>query len=150
MHRGWGCTWNFLPSPRTSSAPTSSRYFHDVFHTPISEFKPSTNVRRAYSYSDRPGDNSPNVFNKLSWMRQLGVLVSPREMPDLNTIEDLTSAIWGKLSKVISVPGLTTPPLSAARRSRQARRLKGAVPIGIAAAIGRIGEMELVDGVACE
>jgi hypothetical protein len=41
-------------------------------------------------------------------MRQLGVLLSPREMSDLNTIKDLTSAIWGKLSKVISVSGLST------------------------------------------
>jgi hypothetical protein len=84
------------------------RYFHDVFGTPISEFKPSTNVRNAYSYSDRAWSQLANVFNKLSWMRQLGVLLSPREMPDLNTIEDLTSAIWGKLSKVISVSGLST------------------------------------------
>ena len=84
------------------------RYFHDVFGTPISEFKPSTNVHNAYSYSDRAWSQLANVFNKLSWMRQLGALLSPREMPDLNTIEDLTSAIWGKLSKVISVSGLST------------------------------------------
>ena len=84
------------------------RYFHDVFHTPSSEFKPITNVRKAYSYSDQAWRQLANVFNKLSWMRQLGVLLSPREMPDLNTIEDLTSAIWGKLSKVISVSGLST------------------------------------------
>ena len=79
-----------------------------MFGTPISEFKPSTNVRNAYSYSYRAWSQLANVFNKLSWMRQLGVLLSPREMPDLNTIEDLTSAIWGKLSKVISVSGLST------------------------------------------
>ena len=84
------------------------RYFHDVFGTPISEFKPGTKVRKAYSYSDRTWRQLANVFNKLSWMRQLGVLLSPREMPDLNTIEDLTSAIWGRLSKVISVSGLST------------------------------------------
>ena len=84
------------------------RYFHDVFGTPISEFKPGTKVRSAYSYSDRAWRQLANVFNKLSWMRQLGVLLSPREMPDLNTIEDLTSAIWGKLSKVVSVSGLST------------------------------------------
>ncbi len=84
------------------------RYFHDVFGTPASEFKPSTKVRNAYSYSDRAWSQLANVFNKLSWMRQLGVLLSPREMPDLNTIEDLTSAIWGKLSKVVSVSGLST------------------------------------------
>ena len=84
------------------------RYFHDVFGTPIPEFKPDTKVRKAYSYSDRAWRQLANVFNKLSWMRQLGVLLSPREMPDLNTIEDLTSAIWGRLSKVISVSGLST------------------------------------------
>jgi hypothetical protein len=84
------------------------RYFHDVFHTPISAFKPSTNVHNAYSYSDRAWSQLANVFNKLSWMRQLGVLLSPREMPDLSTIEDLTSAIWGKLNKVVSVTGLST------------------------------------------
>jgi hypothetical protein len=84
------------------------RYFHDVFGTPTSAFKPGTNVRSAYSYSDRAWSQLANVFNKLSWMRQLGALLSPREMPALKTIEDLTGAIWGKLSKVISVSGLTT------------------------------------------
>jgi hypothetical protein len=84
------------------------RYFHDVFHTPISAFKPSTNVRSAYSYSDRAWDQLADIFNKLSWMRQLGVLLSPREMSDLNTIENLTSAIWGKLNKVVSVTGVST------------------------------------------
>jgi hypothetical protein len=39
------------------------RYFHDVFHTPISAFKPGTNVRNAYSYSDRAGAQLANVFN---------------------------------------------------------------------------------------
>jgi hypothetical protein len=83
------------------------RYFHDVFHTPISAFKPGTNVRNAYSYSDRAWRQLANVFNKLSWMRQLGELLSPREMPGLKTIEDLTGAIWGRLSKVVSVSGLS-------------------------------------------
>jgi hypothetical protein len=40
-------------------------------------------------------------------MRQLGVLLSPREMPGLKTIEDLTGAIWGRLNKVVSVSGLS-------------------------------------------
>ena len=84
------------------------RYFHDVFHTPISEFKPSTNVRNAYSYSDRAWAQLANVFNKLSWMRQLGVLLSPREMPGLKTIDDIVNAIWSKLNKVVSVSGLST------------------------------------------
>jgi len=84
------------------------RYFHDVFGDPISEFKPSTDVRAAYSYSDPAWRQLANVFNKLSWMRQLGVLLAPTEMPALSTIEELTSAIWGKLSKVISVSGLST------------------------------------------
>lgn len=90
------------------------RYFHDVFHTPISAFKPGTNVRSAYSYSDRAWSQLANVFNKLSWMRQLGVLLSPREMGALKTFEDLTSAIWGKLNKVVSVSGLS-PRLEAGR-----------------------------------
>jgi hypothetical protein len=90
------------------------RYFHDVFHTPVSAFKPGTNVRNAYSYSDRAWSQLANIFNKLSWMRQLGVLLSPREMPGLNTIEDLTSAIWGRQAKVISVTGLS-PRFVAAR-----------------------------------
>jgi hypothetical protein len=85
-----------------------------VFHTPIGAFKPGTNVRTAYSYSDRAWSQLANVFNKLSWMRQLGVLLSPREMPGLNTIEDLTSAIWGKLAKVISVTGMS-PRIAATR-----------------------------------
>ena len=84
------------------------RYIHDVFGTPISAFKPGTKVRNAYSYSDRAWRQLANVFNKLSWMRQLGVLLSPREMPGLNTIDDLTATIWGKLSKIVSVSGLST------------------------------------------
>lgn len=84
------------------------RYFHDVFHDPISAFKGSTNVRKAYSYSDRAWHQLANVFNKLSWMEQLDVILSPREMPDLKTIDDLTNAIWGKLNKVVSVSGLGT------------------------------------------
>ena len=84
------------------------RYFHDVFHTPPSEFKPSTNVRKAYSYSDRAWAQLANVFNKLSWMRQLGALLSPREMPGLKTIDDIVNAIWGKLNKIVSVAGLST------------------------------------------
>jgi hypothetical protein len=50
-------------------------------------------------------------------MRQLGVLLSPREMPGLNTIDDLTAAIWGKLNKVVSVTGLS--PRLEARRVRK-------------------------------
>lgn len=80
-------------------------YFHDVFGTPLSAFKPDTNVRSAYSYSDRAWRQLANVFNKLSWMRELGVLLSPRAMPGLNTIDDIVNAIWGGLNKVISVPG---------------------------------------------
>jgi len=111
------------------------RYFHDVFGTPISAFKPSTNVRNAYSYSDQAWDQLADIFNKLSWMRQLGVLLSPREMPDLGTIEDLTGAIWGKLNKVVSVAGLSArlearaiktlaAPKSAARAKRKAAKPK--------------------------
>jgi hypothetical protein len=84
------------------------RYFHDLFGTPISAFKPTTNVRKAYSYKDAAWRQLANVFNKLSWMRQLAVLLGPSEMPDLKTIDDLTSAIWGKLNKVVSVSGLST------------------------------------------
>lgn len=84
------------------------RYFHDVLHTPISEFKPSTDVRNGYPYSDRAWRQLANVFNKLSWMRQLGALLSPREMPGLSTIDDIVTAIWEKLNKVISVSGLST------------------------------------------
>ena len=81
------------------------RYFHDVFGTPISAFKPDTNVRNAYSYSDRAWSQLANVFNKLSWMRELGALLSPRAMPGLSTIDDIVNAIWSSLNKVISVPG---------------------------------------------
>ena len=111
------------------------RYFHDVFHTPISALKPSTDVRSAYPYSDRAWDQLADIFNKLSWMRQLGVLLSPREMSALNTIEDLASAIWGKLNKVVSVPGVSTPlsarairtfaaPKRAAKPKRKAAKSK--------------------------
>jgi hypothetical protein len=103
------------------------RYFHDVFHTPSGAFTPSTNVRNAYSYSDRAWSQLANVFNKLSWMRQLGVLLSPREMPGLNTIEDLTSAIWGKLAKVVSVTGLS-PRIAAARVRKLAAPKRAATP----------------------
>jgi hypothetical protein len=103
------------------------RYFHDVFHTPIPAFKPGTNVRNAYSYSDRAWSQLANVFNKLSWMRQLGVLLSPREMPGLKTIEDLTSAIWGKLNKVVSVSGLS-PRLAAGRVRHLAAPKRAAKP----------------------
>ena len=99
------------------------RYFHDVFGTPTSEFTPSTNVRKAYSYSDRAWSQLANVFNKLSWMRQLGVLLSPREMPGLNTIDDLTNAIWAKLSKIVSVTGLSPRmPASAIRKFAAPKR----------------------------
>lgn len=81
------------------------RYFHDVFHTPISAFKPSTNVRVAYSYSDRAWRRLADVFNKLSWMDALDARLSPRVMPGLNTIDDLVNAIWSSLSKIISVAG---------------------------------------------
>lgn len=84
------------------------RYFHDVLHTPISEFKPSTDIRNGYPYSDRAWRQLANVFNKLSWMRQLDVMLSPREMPGLKTIDDIVNAIWGKLNKVVSVSGLST------------------------------------------
>ena len=110
------------------------RYFHDVFGTPISEFKPGTKVRNAYSYSDRAWRQLANVFNKVSWMRQLGVLLSPREMPGLSTIDDIVNAIWGKLSKVISVSGLSTRfdtsavQKFAAPKRRSAPKSKRAVP----------------------
>jgi len=41
-------------------------------------------------------------------MRQLGILLSPREMPGLKTIDDIVNAIWSKLNKVVSVSGLST------------------------------------------
>jgi hypothetical protein len=98
-----------------------------VFGTPTSAFKPGTNVRKAYSYSDRAWSQLANVFNKLSWMRQLGVLLSPREMPGLNTIDDLTNAIWGKLSKVVSVTGLS-PRLEARMIKKFAAPKRAAKP----------------------
>jgi hypothetical protein len=84
------------------------RYFHDVFGTPISAFMPSTNVRKAYSYKDNAWRQLANVFNKLSWMRQLGALLAPSEMLALKTVDDLTNAIWGKLNKVVTVAALST------------------------------------------
>jgi len=84
------------------------RYFHDVFHIPISELKPNTDVHHKLPITEKAWRNLANVFNSLSWMKQLGVLLSPREMPGLNTIDDIVNAIWGKLNKVISVTGLST------------------------------------------
>jgi hypothetical protein len=92
------------------------RYFHDVFRDPISAFKPSTNVRKAYSYSDAAWRQLANVFNKLSWMRRLDVLLSPRAMPGLKTIEDLTNAIWVRL------PKLALPKPRSVRRSKVGAR----------------------------
>jgi hypothetical protein len=48
---------------------------------------PAPTFATAYSYSDRAWSQLANVFNKLSWMRQLGALLSPREMGPLKTIE---------------------------------------------------------------
>lgn len=84
------------------------QYFHDAFGDPYSDFKPTTDVRRAYSYTDAAWRQLANVFNKLSWMRQLGVMLAPSEMPALKTIDDLTNAIWGKLNKVVSVASIST------------------------------------------
>ncbi len=84
------------------------QYFHDVFGDPISDFEPTTDVRKAYSYKDAAWRQLANVFNKLNWMRQLGVMLAPTEMPALKTIDDLTNAIWGKLNKVVSVTSFTT------------------------------------------
>ena len=84
------------------------QYFHDVFGDPISAFKPTTDVRKAYAYKDAAWRQLANVFNKLSWMRQLGAMLAPTEMLALKTIDDLTNAIWGKLNKVISVASLST------------------------------------------
>ena len=84
------------------------RYFHDVFHIPVAELKPNTDVHHKLPITENAWRNLANVFNSLSWMKQLGVLLSPREMPSLNTIDDIVNAIWGKLNKVISVTGLST------------------------------------------
>jgi hypothetical protein len=111
------------------------RYFHDVFGTPTSAFKPGTNVRKAYSYSDRAWRQLANVFNKLSWMETLGAMLSPRAMPGFNTIEDLVTSIWGSLSKIISVPlgapmdggairEFAAPARRPARRARASARKK--------------------------
>jgi hypothetical protein len=105
------------------------RYFRDVFGTPISEFKPDTNVRNAYSYSDRAWSQLANVFNKLSWMRQLEVLLSPNEMDDYKTIDDLVNAIWGKLHKVIGVSALSPRfKATAVRRFAAPRRVSRTKP----------------------
>jgi hypothetical protein len=85
------------------------RYFHDVFGTPIPAFKPGTNVRSAYSYSDRAWRQLANVFNKLSWMGALKARLSPRVMPGLSTIDDLVNAIWSSLNKIIGVAGSGVP-----------------------------------------
>lgn len=84
------------------------QYFHDVFGDPISSFHPDTDVRKAYSYTAAAWSQLANVFNKLSWMRQLEVMLAPTEMLALKTVDDLTNAIWGKLNKVISVASLST------------------------------------------
>jgi hypothetical protein len=105
------------------------RYFHDVFHTPISAFKPDTKVRNAYSYSDRAWSQLANVFNKLSWMRQLDVLLSPNEMDDYKTIDDITNAIWKKLKKVISVSALSPRfKMAAVRKFAAPKRRSAAKP----------------------
>ena len=85
------------------------RYFHDFFGTPISAFKPSTNVRKAYHYQDDNWRGLADVFSKFPWMIQLGVVLTRPEMPPLKTIEDLTTAIWGKLNKLVAVTGLSAP-----------------------------------------
>lgn len=82
MRRAGGLHMELLGVSKDAIRAHVIRYFHDVFHTPTSEFKPSTNVRNAYAYSDRAWDQLADIFNKLSWMRQLGVLLSPREMSD--------------------------------------------------------------------
>ena len=109
------------------------RYFHDVFGTPISAFKPSTNVRKAYHYKDDAWRGLADVFSKLPWMVQLGVVLTRPEMPPLKTIEDLTNAIWGKLNKLVSITQLGAPlkatsvktfakPRAKSRASRKRRK----------------------------
>ncbi|HUU67311.1 MAG TPA: hypothetical protein VMW57_08555 [Methyloceanibacter sp.] len=84
------------------------RYFHDVFHAPVSDLKPATNARKAFSYSDRAWRQLANVFIKLSWMRQIDAMLSPREIPGLKMVDDLVNAIWSKLNKIIAVSNLST------------------------------------------
>ena len=110
------------------------RYFHDAFGTPIKAFKPGTNVRTAYSYSDRAWRALADAFNRLSWMEALGAMLSPRAMPGLNTIEDLVNAIWGSVSKIVSVPSgaidvvaiheFSAPTRRPASRARASRHTK--------------------------
>ena len=106
------------------------RYFHDVFGIPISELKPDTDVHHKLPITEKAWRNLANVFNSLSWMKQLGVLLSPREMPGLNTIDDIVNAIWGKLNKIISVTGLSTRlQASSVRKFTAPRRRSAPKPI---------------------
>jgi hypothetical protein len=101
-----GMTMELLAVSKDAIRAHVIRYFHDVFGTDPAVLKPTTDVRKAYSYQDAAWKQLANVFNKLSWMRQLGVLLSPREMPALKTIEDLTGAIWGKVPKIVAAASL--------------------------------------------
>lgn len=108
LFRGWGAAHRTSRVSKAAIRAHVIRYFHDVFHIPISELKPNTDVHQKLPITEKAWRNLANVFNSLSGMKQLGVLLSPREMPGLNTIDDIVNAIWGKLNKVISVTGLST------------------------------------------
>lgn len=85
-------------------------YFHNEFGDPISWFKGSTNVRKAYRYTGEQWEEVGPTLSRLGWMRRLNVKLLPEYMPPLKTIDDLTNAIWGKLNKVISVSGARPRP----------------------------------------
>jgi hypothetical protein len=91
------------------------RYFHDVFHTPIAAFKPGTNVRNAYSYSDRAWSQLANVFNKLSWRARTGRSISNgnRSAGSIPKAGTPSSRIWARRCRSAAIS--SSPPVPSFR-----------------------------------
>ena len=113
------------------------RYFHEEFGDPISWFKGSTNVRKAYKYKAEQWIEVGPTLSGLPWMRRLEVKLLSTDMPPLSTIDDLTDAILSKLQQVMivsrQVPAFRASTIevlgSPKRRSPQTRKRKSK-PLG--------------------
>jgi len=86
------------------------KYFADRFSYPPTSFNSDTDVRSGFHFGNEAWEELADRFNRLDWMIEIHVLLGQQEMDKLNTIGDLTTAIYNKYSAERAFAAQVVPP----------------------------------------
>jgi|ERR1700738_588993 len=85
-------------------------YFARRFGVDPSQLPPGTNVRKAFHFQPAAWEGLADVFNKMQWVIQLGVLLLHSDFTPLKSIEDIAKKILSKVARVVHVPDAAFAP----------------------------------------